>query len=189
MDFAELNLFEPYRTWHALGLRHVLGERGALSEHIPGAPSPEYMEILERLRSRLAPPHRMVWTYWEFPVDLGPHPSNQRRTLWKNMINGLNLPQGAVFFWPMSENVNNTIVPRPELFWPMLKESEARLFICFGRQAFTALFADRSFAPEPFTHHGTVVLPLPGPDEMLPDKRQVKRSVWAKLNAFLEKNI
>ena len=193
LDLAELNLPARLRAWYASGLRYIFapaskcapepeGERPAAktaSASEPLFPSP-WQEIFAACR----PPHPHVWTYWKLCLDLGPEAGQDRSTLFSNILASLQWPRENVVFWPLSRSSPSGIVAEPEPFWKGIKLLCPRYILCFGLDAFQALFPDRRAEYGSFASGRAKVLFLPGPDDMLPDNRQAKGLVWHALQTL-----
>ncbi|MFO7597717.1 MAG: hypothetical protein R6W92_15420 [Desulfocurvibacter africanus] len=125
----------------------------------------------------MKPPVSAMWTYWELAQDFGGEPDSNRRQLWANIIKSLPYKQ-RVGFWPVSEFKGGTMLAKPALFWQGVREFGATHVLCFGRRACMTLFPDRPFSPGAFQHRNLTAVILPGPDDMLPDNRQLKAVTW-----------
>jgi hypothetical protein len=194
LDLAELNLHTRLRSWYAAGLRHVFapprssapaskgtGQKEEPSEAGPGSPFPSpWKEVYERCR----PPHPHVWTYWRLCLDLGPEADEARCTLFNNILSSLKWPRENVVFWPLSRSGPSSISPGTEPFWHGVRLLRPRYILCFGLDAFTTLFPDRSPEYGSHTTDRGVIVSLPGPEDMLPDNRQAKSLVWHVLQTL-----
>ncbi|MEG6549707.1 hypothetical protein V6C53_05650 [Desulfocurvibacter africanus] len=150
-----------------------IGANQPTSTPEPCAWSGPFLYALERLK----PPVRAMWTYWELAQDFGGEPDSNRRQLWANIIKSLPYKQ-RVGFWPVSEFRGGTMLAKPALFWQGVREFGATHVLCFGRRACMTLFPDRPFSPGVFQHGDLTAVILPGPDDMLPDNRQLKAVTW-----------
>jgi len=128
-----------------------------------------------------------VWTYARLADDLTTATcSQQRRQLFKKILQALNWPRGSVFFWPFGIYAGTTFVPRPDVFWPGVSGLAPKYLLCFGQQAVDALCPQRPVNASAFTQDTLQVFVLPDPDQMLPDNRELKRSVWRTLTSIAE---
>jgi len=135
-----------------------------------------------RIWTMLHPPYTMVWTYWQLSEDLGPAPCLQRQQLFKAILTKLGWPRGSVAFWPLSAFDGQTHTPHLDLFWSGVQALQAGLVVIFGVQAFQTLFPEKDLRLGfSSTQGGLQVVHVPGPDDMLPDNREMKNLTWNML--------
>ncbi|MFO7802241.1 MAG: hypothetical protein R6V55_08115 [Desulfovermiculus sp.] len=131
---------------------------------------------------KLHPPYAMVWTYWQLAEDLGGSPDAQRRQLFRTILSKLGWPRGSVAFWPLSAYDGHDHHLRLDLFWSGVQAIQAQIVVVFGTPAFQALFSQtRPSFGFTTTRSGLQVVHVPGPDDMLPDKREMKNLAWNML--------
>jgi len=193
LDLAALNMTPDQRLWHGAGLRYLLSDRlsGSLDEHGEVHPpamdkgkAEAFPEPWHSLWPRLSKPCPTVWTYGAMTDDLNDQScSPQRRQLFKNILQALGWPQGSVAFWPIAVRSGSELQPCPDIFRRGLAELAPRYLFCFGQTALDALCPQRTKTGARFMLARTTVIPLPEPDQMLPDNRDLKRAVWNALNS------
>ena len=195
LDLHELNIPLHRLGLYQAGVRHLLPEQEQNPGHKPRARPAEVNADLpatggrhfpppwSELWARLHPPYTMVWTYWQLPEDLGDHPDPERRQLFRTILAKLGWPRGSVAFWPLSSYApGRGHSPRPDLFWIGVQSVEAQLVVVFGLQAFRTLFADqRASFGFTTTREGLQIVHVPGPEDMLPDNREMKNLAWNML--------
>jgi hypothetical protein len=141
-----------------------------------------YPPLWSQLWKNLSPPYTMVWTYWQLSEDLGPAPDCQRTQLMKTILAKLCWPRGSVAFWPLSTFDGLQHFSQLDVFWSGVQELQAQLVIVFGALAFQALFPDKTprfgFTTTP---DRLQIVHVPGPDDMLPDNREMKNLAWNML--------
>jgi len=122
-----------------------------------------------------------LWTYWELGLDLGSGHSIERRRLFSDIVQALGWPSGSLVFWPMSQADERGLTLRDDCFWEGVRLVQPHSIVCFGEQAFQALFPDRPCRYGWFDLKECSCLFIPGPADMLPDNRQAKQIVWQAL--------
>lgn len=124
----------------------------------------------------------MVWTYWQLSGDLEAQPDPQRSQLFRTILTKLGWPRGSVAFWPLSAHDLEGYSPRLDLFWSGVYALKAQFVVVFGHLAFQALFPDQTprfgFTT---TRDGLQIVHVPGPEDMLPDNREMKNLAWNML--------
>lgn len=198
LDLRELTI--PMRSLglYQAGVRHVY-DFPRPDAHPPSSPEPAekgaegtlslqpeasstYPSPWADLWATLHPPYTMIWTYWQLSEDLGGSPDAQRRQLFRTILSQLGWPRGSVAFWPLSayDGYNHQI--RLDLFWSGVSALQAHIVVVFGSPAFQALFSKtRSSFGFTTTPSGLQIVHVPGPDDMLPDTREMKNLAWNML--------
>ncbi len=129
-----------------------------------------------------------VWTYWEFPQDLTTAALAQRKELWANIYKAIVQPghwgKNSVAFWSLSRNQSGKLLPDTDLFQAGLRYLAPVYIFCFGRKAFSTLLPETDYACGQFLYGRYALVSLPGPEEMLPDNRDIKASVWQTLQHY-----
>ncbi|WP_461210823.1 hypothetical protein [Desulfocurvus sp. DL9XJH121] len=129
-------------------------------------------------------PSRTVWTYWDLGSDFGAHPDDARRQLFRDILTHLQWPSGSATFWPLTFEHQGGLKAQPGQFWRGVREARAEMVICFGEQAFGALFPRDTFGISPVQRNDVLVQPLPGPEVMIVGDVEAKRLVWRTLRAL-----
>ena len=197
LDLAALDLSPQQRLWHQAGLRYILPDHTAHSRNTTSSILPETRaakgpaeglpEPWKTLWTKAHSPCPTVWTYARLADDLTTATcSQQRRQLFKKILQALNWPKGSVFFWPFGTHAGTSLQPRPDIFWPGVAELAPKYLFCFGQQAVDVLCPQRPVNATAFTQGSIQVIVLPDPDQMLPDNRELKRSVWRTLTSVAE---
>jgi len=163
--------------------RNSYQETGGRETTSPSQPSKlEYPSPWSGLWARLQPPYTMVWTYWQLSEDLGAHSDARRRQMFRTILTKLGWPRGSVAFWPLSAFDRNGHNLRLDIFWSGVQFLQAQLVVVFGQPAFQTLFPD--LAPcfgFTTTQDGLQIVHVPGPEDMLPDNREMKNLTWNML--------
>ena len=192
LDLHELSLPARLRCLHRAGLRYRMPAASspyghqkpcAAQEDQPQAQAePAYPLPWSKLWASMSPPYAMIWTYWHMALDLGFSPSAQRRSLFNTILARLGWPRGTVGFWPLAAGAENELTPYPDIFWSGVQALQAQIVVVFGRQAFSSLFP-KSPAAFGFTStpEGLQIVHVPAPEDMLPDKREMKNLTWNML--------
>lgn len=198
LDLAALNLTPGQRLWHQAGLRYLFSDRHSDSPDSAGQSplSPMasgeagvFPEPWHSLWPRISKPCPTVWTYGALTDDLNDQDcSPQRRQLFKNILKSLGWPRGSVAFWPFAIRSGSQLQPFPDVFWQGLAEMAPRYLLCFGEAALEALCPQRPETGARFMLGQTTVIPLPEPDQLLPDNRDLKRVVWNTLSSIALKD-
>ena len=154
------------------------------ASHKPAVP--DWTSIWRRYRAKLTVPSRTLWTYFELGQDMGDSPDDERRALFRRIMQALGWPSGSIGFWPVAYQCRGNLEPRRELFLRGMREAGAHTAVCFGAAAHAILFDDRPYRLETTTLGEATVIVLPGPEDMLgPDAAQAKRIVWERLKAYV----
>ncbi len=149
------------------------------------ASGPDWSSIWRRYRSKLKVPSRTIWTYFELGQDMGDAPDDERRALFRRIMEALAWPPGSIGFWPVAFQCRGRLEPRRELFLRGMREAGAHTAVCFGPSAHGVLFDDQPFQLTTTTLGESTVIVLPGPKDMLgPDADKAKRIVWERLKAY-----
>lgn len=216
MDTSDIDLAVHLRVWHTLGIKRVyLPLTGKFKSLSPTNKTPQpglsqekntqrpkinpesenFQPIQEdfpmpwqKIWAKLSPPYPQVWTYWELPADLEANPDPTRRTLWRNILSALNWPAGTIAFWPMSTFCGGVLKQDLPNFWKGIPKINPQLIVCFGQAAFSKLFSERTFEYGYFTYNKQNILVLPGPGDMLPDNKAMKKCVWDYLSSIETKS-
>jgi hypothetical protein len=195
LDLYEINIPRQYLPLYQAGIVYLFPQRTceppaekdvALSDYSLGDPKKDQAESYpppwSHLWKNLRPPYTMVWTYWQLAQDLGPASDRERTQLLKTILAKLCWPKGSVAFWPISSFDGHRHFPDHEIFWSGVQELQAQMVVVFGTAAFLALF------PEKDPRFGFTTTPdklqivhVPGPDDMLPDNREMKNLAWNML--------
>ncbi|MFO7878374.1 MAG: hypothetical protein R6U55_17535 [Desulfovermiculus sp.] len=195
LDLRELNIPQRFLALYQAGISYLLPagdisaspqqDTQAAREEVPGQeahPDQGFPLPWSRVWNMLRPPYTMVWTYWQLSEDLGPAPSLQRQQLFKAILAQLGWPRGSVAFWPLSAFDGQTHTPRLDLFWSGVQALQAELVVIFGVQAFQTLFPEKDLRLGfSITQDGLQVVHVPGPDDMLPNNRDMKNLTWHML--------
>ena len=188
MDFAALNISERFRPWYDAGLRFLYQEGDEPPGREPEDDRPRedipWDHIWESYEPALARQGKTLWTYWDLGYDLGGRPNPQRRKLLKTVMDQLNWPKGSIAFWPMAYLWGDELLPNPDFFWRGVRKAGARGVVCLGRRAFGALFPDKDFPGQTFTHNNVRVLALPGPAELAANSSDSMKKVLDALREF-----
>jgi hypothetical protein len=197
LDLRQVTMPSASLILHQAGIRHLLppddGPAPASDQQAKEMPVPEMQEQYEAAEqgypppwstvwSTLSPPYTMVWTYWQLSEDLGPSPDQQRRTLFKTILTSLCWPRGSVAFWPLTSYAPPDHTPRLDIFWSGVSALQAQMIVVFGARAFQTIFPERTprfgFTSTP---EGLQIVHVPGPQDMLPDNREMKNLTWSML--------
>ncbi len=129
-----------------------------------------------------------VWTYWEFSLDLTTAAHEERKELWANIYKAIVQPKhwgrNSIAFWSLSRNQSGELLPDTDLFQAGLRYLAPVYIFCFGRKAFSTLLPQTVYACGQFLYGRYALISLPGPEEMLPDNREIKASVWQTLQHY-----
>lgn len=195
MDFTDLRLREPFRSWYLNGLRFFF-KRGpdCRSGHLSRqkepinitSPEEKFPSPWDDLWACSNPPYLSVWTYWELGQDCGQEADQDRQSLFDNILNALGLTREEVLFWPLTSSLEGEINIQEDIFWQGVKLSGAGNIICFGERVFQGLFPNRPLNYSIFVYNDYEVVLVPGPEEMLPDNREAKKIVWRILKKTLQ---
>ncbi len=171
----------PQRTSEPLEEKDVAPSGCGLGNQNKG-PAENYPPPWSFLWKNLWPPYTMVWTYWQLAQDIGPAPNRERTQLIKTILAKLCWPKGSVAFWPISSFDGHRHIPDQDMFWSGVQKLHAQIVVVFGRTAFHALFPDNDpcfgFTTTP---DKLQIVHVPGPDDMLPDNREMKNLAWNML--------
>lgn len=200
---------EPFRTWRDAGLHFLLdvplGRSASPGEDATQAIDPALQENKAEpkrsfqaatgsvptsaslpepwagLVASVGSPLRCVWTYAELALDLGPSPCSARRTLWRNMLTQLAWPKNSVLFMPYAVSRDEKCEERCAHFWEAVRRLKPKCVVVFGKPALDALLpgAADDYGVLRGVPHSTLF--LPGPSDMLPDDRRMKRIAWEYL--------
>ncbi len=198
LDLRELTIPLRSLSLYQAGVRHLLDfpkqrvhpppSSDSAHKSAEGKPSPQLGESNSfptpwaDLWVKLHPPYAMVWTYWQLAEDLGGRPDAQRRQLFRTILSKLGWPRGSVAFWPLSAYDGRDHQIRLDLFWSGVQVIQAQIVVVFGVPAFQALFSKaRPSFGFTTTRSGLQIVHVPGPDDMLPDKREMKNLAWNML--------
>lgn len=138
----------------------------------------------EEFRPRLVVPCRVVWTYWELGQDFSGNPLDERRDLFRTIIQHLKWPGRSLSFWPHNFVHKDKLVAQPGQFWRGVREARAGHVVVFGQQGFKTLFPRETFSYGSFTHNDLTITVLPGPGRMLDGDKDAKRQVWTTLKSL-----
>lgn len=195
LDLREISIPRHSLALYQAGIRYLFPvERQSCAPEAGVSPlehkEPEYPSFQEQgyplpwaaVWKRLSPPYAMIWTYWQLSEDLGPAADTQRTQLFKTILSKLCWPKGSVAFWPLSRFENHTHTPRLDMFWAGVQAVQAQLVVVFGAQAFRVLFPNKEIRFG-FTNTpgGLQIVHVPGPEDMLPDNREMKNLAWNML--------
>lgn len=186
LDLKELELSQDLIRWYAFGLHYLLQDSTkqglSRSEHSKGfasATEPDFPEPWRQIVKQQQHPCATIWTYWQLPIDCGPKSSEERKTLFRNIIHALGWNPEDYVLWPMSRETQGSLEAKTDCFWRGLPFFRPQYVLCFGRQTFGALFPQKTgtgfglFNLDQITY-----IYLPGPEDMLPDQKQAKNLVW-----------
>lgn len=195
LDLRELNIPQRFLALYQAGISYLLPagdicapspqDNGAVKDEAPaqdvhpdqGLPPP-WSQVWKKLH----PPYTMVWTYWQLSEDLGSAPRLERQHLFKSILAQLGWPRGSVAFWPLSAFDGQTHTLQLDLFWSGVQALQAELVVIFGVQAFQTLFPEKDLSlGYSSTRDGLQVVHVPGPDDMLPNNRDMKNLTWNML--------
>jgi len=126
--------------------------------------------------AKVAPEHKMVWTYMELGHDLGGQPDMQRRKMIVDLIQHLKLPPKPIAFWPAAVLERGALRPNPELFWRGWKQLRTPHIVCFGRDTLGVILPDADPSRTMHMFREFMVHVLPSMSEllaMLPHERQL----------------
>jgi hypothetical protein len=121
-----------------------------------------------------------VWTYWELGVDMSGMASGKRRTTLQKLRLKIDLPPGAVAFWPPAALRGDELVYEEDLFFRGLARTGASEVLCFGPELFGRLFPGEVYAPRPREARGYTFHFLPPLRDTLAEDR-------AALEALLQR--
>lgn len=129
-----------------------------------------------------------VWTYWEFPQDVTTDALQERKKLWANIYKAIVQPRhwgkNSVAFWSLSRAQAGELHPDTDLFQAGLRYLAPVYIFCFGRRAFSTLLPQTPYACGQFLYGRYALVSLPGPEDMLPDNREIKAGVWQTLKHY-----
>ncbi len=129
-----------------------------------------------------------VWTYWEFPQDVTTDALQERKKLWANIYKAIVQPRhwgkNSVAFWSLSRAQAGELHPDTDLFQAGLRYLAPVYIFCFGRRAFSTLLPQTPYAYGQFLYGRYALVSLPGPEDMLPDNREIKAGVWQTLKHY-----
>jgi hypothetical protein len=192
LDFTDLRLKDPFRSWYLNGLQYLFKPKSDPREVL--SPSRHEAEPKKSIRfpapwdeiwASSRPPYTSVWTYWDLCQDIGSSHDPDRKVLFDRILDALQRTRYEVFFWPVTVFAEGNWQVRQDLFWHGVRMSGACTVVCFGERVFQALFPDAATAYTSLSHEGYQVVYVPGPEEMLPDNREAKRIVWKMLKRTL----
>ncbi|MFP4048374.1 MAG: hypothetical protein ACLFT8_00355 [Desulfovermiculus sp.] len=195
LDLRELNIPQGFLALYQAGISYLLPagdirepsrqDTRAVKEEDPAQevhPDQGFPPPWSQVWKKLRPPYTMVWTYWQLSEDLGPAPCLERQQLFKAILSQLRWPRGSVAFWPLSAFDGQTHTAHLDLFWSGIQALQAELVVIFGTQAFQTLFPDKGpglgFSS---TRDGLQIVHVPGPEDMLPNNRDMKNLTWNML--------
>ena len=194
LDLHELDIPMYRLGLYQAGVRYMLPGRDTDRDNEPQDPSSgqtavappvsehQFPSPWSELWTRLVPPYTMVWTYWQFTEDLGSQPDPQRRQLFRTILTKLGWPRGSVAFWPLSAYDSRGHHPRLDLFWDGVQALQAQVVVVFGLPAYQTLFPEQtSTFGFTTTRDGLQIVHVPGPEDMLPDNREMKNLAWNML--------
>jgi hypothetical protein len=127
---------------------------------------------------------RTVWTYYELGLDLGGKPNDERRNLFRRIIEHIRWPAQSIAFWPLAFVDEGKLVPDRAFFQHGLEAIGAGVIFCFGKEAQHILLPDEPFQVGQSSFLGRKVVILPGPEAMLGGSKESKRIVWHALKDF-----
>lgn len=199
LDLRELNIPQRFLALYQAGISYLLPggdicapspqDTGAVNKEAPARNVPSdqgFPPPWSQVWKKLHPPYTMVWTYWQLSEDLGPAPCLERQQLFKAILSQLGWPRGSVAFWPLSAFDGQGHVPHLDLFWSGVQAVQAELVVIFGAQAFQTLFPDKGLGLGfSSTTDGLQVVHVPGPDDMLPNNRDMKNLTWNMLCSLI----
>lgn len=186
-------LSERARLLHGAGLRYVLKEPEAPSEMpaeaeepapVPQNVIPSDAQYTAQYLTKLQPGCRTVWTYYELGLDLGGRPDDDRRALFKRIIESVKWPAKSIAFWPLAFLEGEELTPDVEFFLLGVEEIGAGTIFSFGKKSFEVLFPDKPFQIGQYPWRNKSVVTLPGPTAMLSGSGDAKRIVWHALKNF-----
>lgn len=76
---------------------------------------------------------KVIISYFDFYSDKFIEPNAERRDFFVDLIKGLSLPRGSIFFWPCSHPVDGELVFCADLLGYCFSEFEFSSFVFFGR--------------------------------------------------------
>lgn len=106
--------------------------------------------------------------------------SGHRRTILQKLRLKVNMPSGAVAFWPAAALQGDQLIYDETLFFRGLTQTGVTSVLCFGPELFGRLFPGEVYAPTPRESHGYTFHFLPPLRESLSEDRDA-------LNALLNR--
>lgn len=175
--------FEPVRSWRDEGLQYILSPSDSqlLAQLTQSEGAPLWPDPWDRLLPQSNQKIISIWTYFELAHDVGGSPSPERRTLWINILGSLQWPKGSILFWPFNVYSGEQLLSRIDTFWEGVHYLQPSHIVLFGRRAFETFFPSHTFTIGEFQFAPLPCWVLPGPEDMLPDNRDKKRTVWQHL--------
>ncbi|QJT10023.1 hypothetical protein [Oceanidesulfovibrio marinus] len=106
--------------------------------------------------------------------------SGHRRTILQKLRLKVNMPSGAVAFWPAAALQGDQLVYDETQFLRGLAQAGVSTVLCFGPELFGRLFPGEVYAPSPREYHGYTFHFLPPLRESLVEDRDA-------LNALIQR--